>query len=79
MSGCTNNMFNVGSELNIVKSVVELANFGIESADSNTDSITDHLKIRAQIQAFRVTSQVLIKELFPVSVYSQTPDSPEQR
>ena len=38
-------MFNTGSRPTITKSVVELANSGIESADSTADSAATPLKI----------------------------------
>ena len=46
-------MFDMDSQPTIVKSVVESANSGIESADSTTDSAANPLRIGLWVRAFR--------------------------
>ena len=48
------NMFNTGSRMTITKSMVELADSGIELADSITYSVAKPLKIGLWIRAFRL-------------------------
>ena len=45
-------MFNTGSRLTITKSVVELANSGLELADSSADSNADPAKVSVWARAF---------------------------
>ena len=47
------NMFDMDSQLTIVKLVLELANSEIESADSTADSAANPLRISLWVQAFR--------------------------
>ena len=47
------NMFDMESQPTIVKSVVELADSGIESADSTADSATNPLRIGLCVRALR--------------------------
>ena len=49
------NMYDMESRPTIVKSVVELADSGIESADSTADSATIPLKIGLWVWAFKVS------------------------
>ena len=46
------NMFDMKSQPTIVKSMVELADSGIASADSTTDSATNPLRIGLWVRAF---------------------------
>ena len=50
------NMFDMESRPTIVKSVVESADSGIESADFTTDSATNPLRIGMWVQALKVIS-----------------------
>ena len=50
-------MFNTGSQPTITISVVELADSGIESANSTADSAANSLKIELWVWAFSSTRQ----------------------
>ena len=62
------NMFNTGSQSTGMKSVVESADSGLESADYSADSKTDSSKVSLWVRAFKVAKPAveLMKDKAPM-------------
>ena len=48
------NIFNIGSRLTVIESVVQSADSGLESADYNTDSNANPAKVSMWVWAFKM-------------------------